>query len=245
MNDTAFNKLRQKMKKGRSLLYINSDYRNCDFIFSGINFNEFLRFTDKKIDNLILLHNGLSPETEGNNFERCFELYEGQEHISELAKNDIYDLGDFCFIDYESIGYPKKLSEEQIAELLYLGHRFMPLKSPFFRELNNKFAYLSHDDGFFCRLFCRERDEFTRIAVKKIIDTVKERLNTVIAFQDHGLIADFSENGLLIDFDELYANGKNTILNLYSIGKYTDMNDVINNKDKLKLNAKAVKQIII
>ena len=99
--------------------------------------------------------------------------------------------------------------------------------------------------AFFCRLFCRERDEFTRIAVKKIIDTVKERLNTVIAFQDHGLIADFSENGLLIDFDELYANGKNTILNLYSIGKYTDMNDVINNKDKLKLNAKAVKQIII
>ena len=46
-----------------------------------------------------------------------------------------------------------------------------------------------------------------------------------------------SESGLLIDFNDIEFSNNTLVLNLYIIGKTTDIDNIINNKNDYKVNA--------
>lgn len=92
------------------------------------------------------------------------------ENILELCKEDIYGLGNFHWIDYNDETALNNCSSQEKTEVLYLSHFGNPLKSPFFHKLNNKFFYLDHDDGWVCKLFCKNMLVFGYIIANKIID---------------------------------------------------------------------------
>ena len=50
-------------------------------------------------------------------------------------------------------------------------------------------------------------------------------------------LLNLSESGLLIDFNDIELSNNTVILNLYIIGKTTDMDNIINNKNDYKVNA--------
>ena len=125
------------------------------------------------------------------------------------------------------------LSDQQIAELLFIAHIGRPLDSPFFAPLQNRFAYLAHDDGWFCKLFCRNLDDFINVLCGKIAaDTVLPVPNSI---QDH--LLQLATQGILIDLEEMNHKKVRSDLKIYIIGEYTDMDYFLNHFQNLKETA--------
>ena len=217
------------MKKPRTKIYVKVNLSSKEVIYTGIEFAEFIKYLSLPMENLLLL----KGDCFGSRCEHNFEVFEGQNHVKKLATENIHSWGDFCFVDY--VGKTGDLNEGQIAELLYMGHLFKPLKSPFFEPLQNRFAYLAHDDGWYCKLYCRDLYEFIAVLSKKIANDTAIPLP--ITLQNR--LFQIAESGLLIDLEEKDGSSSK----IYTVGSYSDMDEVLNNWEKIKANSATVNML--
>ncbi len=49
-------------------------------------------------------------------------------NMESFLQKDVYNYGDFCWVDFQCENDLEKVSNEEFAELLYLSHRIEPLK---------------------------------------------------------------------------------------------------------------------
>jgi hypothetical protein len=236
--------MKKKIKKRiRTEIYIRANRDMHEVIYCGIDFNEFVKYLPQPIENLMIITGGCNVISFETKFEKGLELFEGYKLVRKLAQEDVYRLGDFCFVDYHSPGQISGLSEEQIAQLLYLGHMFKPLNSPFFKALQNNFAYLAHDDGWYCKLYCRDLHDFFTVLCNKIRISVQ-------SFYESGVnevtvnvmeqILQLAEIGLFLDLNDISNEKGITTIKLYTIGNYDNMDIILNSRDKLKNNASQI-----
>lgn len=134
------------MPKSRDLIYLNVDPSENRIVTYGIEFKEFIYALDRPLDNILML-SGYFSEGEFEFTTNC--EYVPKETIPRIINEDVYRLGDFCWVDFEDIDGLRSLKPAEVAELLYLGHMKKPVTSAFFEKLQNRFAYLAHDDGCF------------------------------------------------------------------------------------------------
>jgi hypothetical protein len=220
-------------------IYVKAAPKENKVIYTGIEFTEFIEYLPHPIENLMLLMGGSGILLVETGLERGLELFEGRELVNKLTKIDVHNLGNFCFIDYADLGNTNHLSEEQIAELLYLGHMFKPLKYPFFEPLQNRFVYLAHDDGWFCKLYCRNLLDFISVLCGKIAKSINIPLPCAINTIQERLLREAAD-GILIDMEETsYENGGISV-KIYTVGVYEDMDKVLNNFQKLKDDAGSI-----
>src|SRR5690606_13912669 len=97
--------------------------------------------------------------------------YVNQENIKQLITDNVYDYGDFCWLDFDDEEKLDLLSNEEIAELLFLGHMKNHLRAPFYGKLSNRFAYLADEDGLLNKTYYKSWVDFyhvlgTSIALK-------------------------------------------------------------------------------
>ncbi len=74
------------MKKTRTKIYVNASLETSKVVYTGIEFAEFIQHLQTPIENLMLLKGSFV----GNRMEHNFELFEGQDSVSKLAKENIY-----------------------------------------------------------------------------------------------------------------------------------------------------------
>ncbi|WP_018661131.1 hypothetical protein [Heyndrickxia acidiproducens] len=153
----------------RELIYVHTNEVNHYVLTYGISFREFYH-AFPYLKNLLLLSHQFE---EGNfNLHTLFE-YVDEETIGSLVEDDIYSYGDFCWIDFEDEEGVNLLEGYEIAELLYLSHMKQQLRMPFYRKLNNRFVYLSHDDGWVSKTYYRSfRDFYVLLG-----DVIANRMN--------------------------------------------------------------------
>ena len=212
------------MNKSRTKIYVKVTPEKNEIVYSGLEFAEFIKYLSVPIKNLLLVKGDYWSDKQEHNFE----LLEGQELIEKLTKENV--IGDFCFVDYSKADDAARLSGQQIAELLYMGHIFKPLNSPFFETLQNRFAYLAHDDGWYCKLFCRNLDDFIAVLWGKIgNDTVPPVPNSI-----QNQLLKLAAEGILIDLDEIHKEKMGLELKVYTVGDHTDMDFILNNFQQLK-----------
>ena len=224
------------------MIYVNANNKEQKLIYSGITFSDFMEYSQAFIKNIILLKGNFL----GNKHLKNFEVMEGEEYIANLKKEDIYSYGDFCFVDYSLSDCIYQLTNEQVAELLFMAHMYKPLKSPFFKVLSNQFAYLAHDDGYICILYLQNMESFLGVLNSKIISAIKHITKREVKSFDISILKDLmelAEEGLLIDLNEIKKKG-NISVNAYVVGEYSDMNKVFLEKNKLKENAQTKKKLI-
>ncbi len=217
------------MKKARTKIYVKFDIEKNVVVYSGIEFYEFNEYLPRPIENLLLI----KGDYFGNGQAYNFELLEGREEINKLSKENIYNFGDFCFVDFSENGVVPGLSKQQVAEVLYMAHLGEAMQSPFFNTLQNRFAYLAHDDGSYCKLYCRELDEFMTVLGRKITN----HLNVPLPVAIRNRLMQIATGGLLIDLEEIVNSKKDLSFNIYSIGLHSDIDEVLNNWQLLKSNA--------
>lgn len=220
------------MNKPRTKLYVKLNPEKGEIIYTGIQFTEFQRYLLHPIKNMILL----KGHYEGNRQNYNFELLEGSNEINNLTKENIYHFGNFHFVDYAVEGAEAKLSAQQIAELLYITHMWKPLQSPFFAQLENRFVYLAHDDGYFCKLYCREFIEFIHIFFRKMTDNfILNKTKNSITIEEQ--ILKLAVSGILVDLEESDCKKDNGSIAIYTVGEYSNMDDILNDFENIKVTA--------
>lgn len=230
------------MRKKRNKVYVNVNDKNHEIIYTGISFCEFMKYLPQKVTNILLLKADYISDKNVNNFE----LIEGKQNLKIFSEEDIYNYGDFSFVDYSESECIKLITDNQIAELLFLSHMCRPLATPFYESLNNRFVYLSHDDDYFCKLYCRDVYDFLGVLNGKIINMIRVFTKIKISNIDKGILDilyDFSKNGLLLDFEDMVIKDTEIIIDIFTVGKYKNIDEVLNNSQSLKNNAIIKKQL--
>jgi hypothetical protein len=216
------------LRRLRDVFYINAFPESNEVIYYGMQLNEFIKYAPVELNQLLLL----SAEYYGTGFQSKtkFEIVEKDE-MSEFLKEDIYGYGDFCWVDFNHRENVENLEPFEIAELLYLGHMFQPINKPFFDKIQNRYAYLAHDDGWFCRLYCRQYSDFQEVITNKILGMVSTNKRKKIYPFSIGVkekLMSMAEDGLLIDFSNILKFNNTIEIPIYCIGKFLDMDDMYN-----------------
>lgn len=137
------------MLQTRNIIYLNYSSQEQCLYSLGVEFKEFINAIETPINILLLEHQYFGEDFHyGSNFE-----FVQKDNLQDLLKENVYSYGDFCWVDFDQVQSLDSLSPDDVAELLYLGHMMKPLKSPIFPKLNNRYAYLAHDDGWYNKIF--------------------------------------------------------------------------------------------
>jgi hypothetical protein len=228
------------MRKIRDIFYINANFDECYFTYYGMEFHEFVRFCPIDLKNILITDgDGIADSF---NYTWFFENVKGRESILELSRQDIYGLGNFHWLDYDNETDLNNCTPEEMAEVLYLSHFGKPIKSPFFDRINNNFVYLAHDDGWFCKLYCKDNSIIKEIIANKILDAFRADKRRKIHPMDEEIkkqLFEFIDKGLLIDFLNIWKDDKGIYINFYTVGSYEDMDEMYNNLEQNKKKARA------
>lgn len=216
----------------RDVFYINAIQENNEVVYYGMKLKEFIKYAPVELNKLLLL----KAEYYGRCFrsKTKFEIVD-QEEINDFLNEDVHSYGDFSWVDFNSVENIEKLEPMEIAELLYLGHMFKPITSPFFDKIENRYAYLAHDDGWYCKLYCKEYSDFKEIIANKIIDMVStsKRKNIYPLSEElKAKLISIAENGLLIDFSNISKFNNTIQIPIYCIGKIFNMDEMYNNLER-------------
>ncbi len=224
------------MKK--TLLYVNGDLKNRVFIHTGIGCQEFFDAVKENLNNILLLKGDFM----GDDCLNHFELFEKKETILALIKEQSNRFGDFCYVDYKDKKSLTQLSPQDAAELLYLAHMFKPLDTPFIKCIENNYVYLSHDDSFFVKLYCKKSNDYAAILAKKLETMISRQVQiNPIDAETRDTLLSLTEGGLLIDFDKAKCNGDKYALPIFMVGKYENMDIIYHEHEKLTINSNFLK----
>lgn len=228
--------MRKKSNNKPMEIYIKSSPERHETVFSGIRFVDFIECASIQVENMLLMKSDYMLE---KNYLK-FEIAEGKEEIDRLTClmcEDEFKCGDFSFVDYVDTASLSRLSDEQVAELLYLAHMIKPLKSPFFEALQNNFVYLSHDDGWYCKLYCKEQKAPIEILLNKLQRIVGDALCNIAYLLSDDLVNkvnELSEKGLFIELDVSIQRKKVITIRLYEVGQYEDMDLLFNSLEDIR-----------
>ena len=216
------------MNQKRTRIYVKANIEKNEIQYSGISFSEFVQYLTCPLENLVQL----KGEYCGDSCICGFEVAEGTVSINKLSSECIYYWGEFCFVDCFDPLSILELSQQQIAELLYLAHAGQPLTSPFFECLHNRFVYLSHDDGWYGKLYCRNVNDFISVLSQKIASQLKNppTIPNIIGTQ----LLQLAHSGIIIDLDDMCITCDEANLKIYTIGVDTDIDTILNNFEMLK-----------
>lgn len=129
-----------------------------------------------------------------------FRIIKGQENVSqflESGKGHPSRLG--SWIDFTSVDMLHQLTPAEISEILYIGHAYNYLHSPFYYKLQNNYIYLSLPDNF-TKIYYRYLEEFLDQFTEAMTMHMQQKVNEKKRFfQKETMIAPF----LIPDMKEL------------------------------------------
>lgn len=217
----------QPLNKTRNMIYVFENSLSKRFMYYGIEFHEWIRCINRHLDILLLQ----SEFTDGTRHQGTRLTYVPNDDMPKLLSDDIYHYGDFAWVDLNSVYSLDSLTPMELAELLYLAHTWKPLNSPFLFKIDNRFAYLAHDDGWLAHLYCRERNDFATL-MSKVIPLKLKALHRVDVPDVSGSTLDgilsLMEQGLLIDFANVEQGANLLNIPMYVVGQFDDMDDLLN-----------------
>lgn len=128
---------------------------------SGIRFCDFYNGIESKPNNILVL----KGDTSNSYYNQSLRLeYMLNEQVNSFTQTDLYNQGNFCWIDFTQEENLNHISNKELSELLFIAHKFEPLNSVKFNCINNNYIYCSHDNEYLTRIY---------MDVKKYIDVIE------------------------------------------------------------------------
>jgi len=231
------------MRKLRDVFYIYNYPEENYVIYYGMEFNEFKNYEPSKIKNILLLNaTFINLYNYDYNPHTRFVTIE-QNNMNKFLKEDHYNFGDFVWVDYKESENLNRLSPNEIAELLHLGHKGEPLRSPFFDNLENRYVYYAHDDGWYCKLYYKFKVDIKEILANKIVQTISSKLKSkkIYPMSDEvkEKIYSLCNDGLVVNFNYIDTSNREIKLKFDTIGEFSNMDEMYNDLNRHLLNAKS------
>ncbi|BCB02071.1 hypothetical protein KH172YL63_02040 [Bacillus sp. KH172YL63] len=220
----------------KDIIYVHKNTDRQFVVSHGINFSEFASNARKPLKNLLLIEH----QYEHGSFNIHTHMdYVEKDEIEELMNDGVHGYGDFCWIDFEEEVGVNELNGQEIAELLYMGHIKQPLLPPFYSKLNNRYAYLSHDDGWFNKVYYRDFEDFyhmlgavvssklnTTKGGKGLFGMKKEKAYPAIGKEVIHSFRDKLKEGMVISLEKAIVSRGKIEIPIWVIGDYYDMDEM-------------------
>ena len=203
-------------------------FENENYVHSsGITFNTFYNGIGDKPHNILILKG--YPNNAIMNGKLGLEFVPA-EKIEDYINDDVYNYGDFSWVDFENVEQLNNLPEDKLAELLFFSHKAKPLKSNQISGLGNIYAYHSHDDDWRVRVYMNDVKKYSSVIKYKIATELKGRKKYIAPIPDDisEQIYELAQEGVVMDFERSYKTG----VELYKIGNVNDMDGIHNLLDK-------------
>lgn len=204
--------------KCRHFYYVVSDFETNKIFSCGATFSEFMEFIKIKPTNILLLEAYFGNGKYHKDIK--FDYVDGG-NMKEFINDDVYSYGNFCWVDYNDISLLDNMNKLEIAELLYIRHKFEPLYEAHINWLNNNYLYMAHDDDYWTKIYMRNIHDYKNIIHGKILKAFKGRKKDIEPLPDEIIEYIFinSKDGILFDFENVnFYNGK-TSVRIYKLGK--------------------------
>nr|WP_077210565.1 hypothetical protein [Bacillus dakarensis] len=237
----------------RNLVYVHLNESNQYVLTCGIEFSEFAQSLSGLMNQVLLLKHQFD---DGDFNMHTLLEYVPNERIGKLAKENVDTYGDFCWIDFEEVEGLDELTNQELAELLYLGHRKEHLKTPFYQKLRNRFVYLAHDDGWWNKVYYRNMKDFYRMLggalsekltdkklEKNLLGIKKRRTFPNIPIDILLNIKTMMKEGILISVKDAAQSRLRVEIPIWVIGDFSNMDDMYEEYEKVgqdKADAKLV-----
>jgi hypothetical protein len=220
----------------KDIIYVHKNPDRHYVVTYGIHFNEFAMNARKPLKNLLLIKH--QYEHGAFNIHTHMEYVE-QDEMKKIIDDGVQSYGDFCWIDFEEEVGVDELNGQEIAELLYMGHIKQPLNPPFYSKLNNRYAYLSHDDGWFNKVYYRDFEDFYHMlgatlssklstvkSGKGLFGMKKEKPYPVIGKEVIHSFQDKLKEGMVISLEKAVLTRGKIEIPIWVIGDYYDMDEM-------------------
>lgn len=215
-------------------VYIRIDENNNLIYTSGITFHDFINAMEFNDKNLLILAG--YPKL-GEFYDKLNLEYITKENVTEFANEDVYNYGDFSWIDFKSLESLAKVSKDELAQMLYMKYMFTPFNSYKTPSLNNNYAYISHDDGWWNNLYIDDTTEYKKMLAYLLIKNLKGKKRIITPPNEELLrwLFDLCKQGVILDFEETKANNSSEVC-ILEVGNITSMDDMcrITNKYRKK-----------
>ncbi|EUJ40371.1 hypothetical protein [Brochothrix campestris] len=149
---------RERSSEGKIVIYLDTVTNSV--ISKGISLTDFMHgIGNKRLPSALLLLNSkfdvanLNPHTK-------FSFIDEGEKTKALAIALEKQTTAFSWLDFEEEEMLNQLTGQEIAEILYLGHRGTHLRSPFYYKLQNEYVYLTLDEGERNKVYYRDITRF-------------------------------------------------------------------------------------
>lgn len=231
----------------RNIIYLHLNEEEDFIVSSGIEFYEFMDSLKEKISNILLLKHRF--EAGYFHMHSLFE-YVPKEIQSSLIEDDVYGYGDFCWIDFIDEDNLDDLSEIEISQLLYLGHKKMHLQRPFYKLLNNSFVYLAHDDGHKNKIYFKQISDLdillrncipqklSHLKVEKtFLGLKKQKEYPTIQAEVFPLLRNAMLEGIVISLQDLVQTRTKIEIPIIIVGDYMDMDEMLEDFEELDKNS--------
>lgn len=233
------------MPKTRELIYLSYTEEEHKVISYGIEFNEFINALGKRPENILVLE-GHYFGSEFNFATRCEICH--KEDLDEFIAEEVYNYGDFCWLDFIDVDGLNALNPSEVAEILYLGKLQHPVNSPFFDKLGNRFAYLAHDDGWRNLIYYRDLQEYRDVLNSLICHKLKKlhgKNVNLLSNQIMDELINLSKSGLAISFDRIIEDRHEDTfeVSMYGLGRLDDMDAMYENYERYKAKASHTKRL--
>lgn len=212
------------MKKN-DFYYLCVDPERNEVFTYGATFTQFYEFIPFKPQNLLLMKANFWGGQW--NMNTRFEYVENQ-GLKDLLEDNVYNYGDFCWVDFDSKEKLDAITPTELSELLYLSHKFVPLNSPFFDRLNNTYTYLAHDDDYWTKIFLKDTHAYKKVLEGKILKVLKGRKRSIDPLPTEILdfIFDGAKEGILINFSNAWFSRGSSGIRIYRIGRKSNYDEI-------------------
>jgi len=212
----------------KSFTYIKISRQEGFAETSGIPWVDFYNGIPHKPENLLILAGWCCQSY--NRVLRHGTL--GLEYICNgktepFSPPELYGAGDLSWVDFADEADLDAVTEQELAELLYFQHKVMPLHGFSIPSLRNRYAYYSHDDDWFSRVYMERLEDILSVAEYQIRKGLKGRKRTIAPLPENfraQLLAMFEE-GAVIDFKDAGVSS----VTIYPVGdrrEFGGMDDI-------------------
>lgn len=216
--------------KNKWFSYIKIDPVDRFIRTSGITFEEFYNGIGDKPENLLLI--------QGFPRDACFCRglsleYIPQETTPEFSRSNLYNYGNFCWLDFHSAEQLDQVSNEELAEFLYFAHRVQPLREVHFKSLGNKYAYYAHDDDWSVKVYMKNPEQYRQVIEYKILRELQGRKKTISPIPQEIMDEIFALclDGAVLDFEHSYVTG----VRIYPVGEQLNMDSIHGKLDRMRM----------
>lgn len=235
--------MKRSNKQSHDLLYVHLNESKQYVLSYGIEFADFYHSFSDLINQVLLLKHHFD---DGDFNMHTLLEYVPKEKITNLVKDDVYGYGDFCWIDFEEEEGLDELTGQELAELLYLGHKKDHLNAPFYPKLRNRFVYLAHDDGWWNKIYYRQMKDFYRLfgdtLVRKMMGSKLEK--NVLGFKKKRAYAPIPidlllnmktmmKEGILISIQAAIQTRTSIEIPIWVLGDFNNMDDMYEEYEKM------------